>query len=138
MSTIGRRLPGAGAVSTAIGAGRVLLGVAFFASPTAAVRVLGVDSASAKRMAFLARMTAARDVGLGIGTLASRGRPQARLWLAVGAAADGVDAFVIAAATKNGLTRGPAAYGTVLGAAAAAALGGWAAGAAGQRVRSRG
>jgi hypothetical protein len=103
-------------------------------APTASVRLLGVDAASAKRMAFLARMAAVRDLGLGVGTLASRGTPQVSLWLAVGAVADGVDSLAVAAATKHGV-RGVSAVGTVLGAAAAAAVGGWA---AVQLSRSRG
>jgi hypothetical protein len=114
-------------VATGIGVGRVVFSGALFAAPTASVRMLGVDSASAKRMTFLARMAAVRDLGLGVGTLASRGTPQVSLWLAAGAVADGVDALVVAGATKRGVTRGLAAVGMVLGATGAAAVGGWAA-----------
>jgi hypothetical protein len=121
------RTPEPEALATSIGVGRLVLSGALFAAPTASARVLGVDSASAKRMAFLARMAAVRDMGIGIGTLASRGTPQVSLWLAVGAVADAVDAVVVAGATKHGVTRGLAAVGTVVGAAGVAAAGGWAA-----------
>lgn len=114
-------------MATGIGAGRVAIGTVLFAAPTTATRMLGVDSASAKRMAFLARMTAARDVSLGIGTLAARGSDQLGLWLAVGALADAADAVAISTATKRGVTRGVSAAAAVLSAVAAAAVGGRAA-----------
>jgi hypothetical protein len=120
-------MPGAEAIAAGMGIGRLVLGGGLLAAPTTAARLLGVDSASAKRMAFLARMAAIRDMGLGVGTLASRGTPQVALWLGVAAAADAVDALVVGAATKQGATRGIVALGTVAGAAAAAGLGGWAA-----------
>lgn len=48
-------------------------------------------------------------------------------WVGVGAAADAVDALAIAAATRHGVTRGIAALATVVGAAATAGVGVWAA-----------
>ena len=128
MSTFARRFPDAATLAAGIGTGRLVLSGALFAAPTASVRMLGVDSASAKRMTFLVRMAAIRDMGLGVGTLASRGTPQVAVWLAVGSAADAVDAIVVAAATKQGVTRGLSAFGTVVGAVGAAVAGGWAAG----------
>jgi hypothetical protein len=104
-----------------IGSGRLALGGAFLAAPVAAVRVLGVDSATAKRIAFLARMMAARDVALGAGTAASAaGRPGP--WLLGGAFADAVDAAVLARALRSGRARGPIAAVTAGGAAVAAAV----------------
>jgi hypothetical protein len=123
LSVSARRIPDADTMATGFGVGRLVLSGALLAAPTGSVRLLGVDSASAKRMAFLARMAAVRDMGLGIGTLASRNTPQLPLWLAVGAAADGVDALALAAATKQGVTRGPAGVAAVVTAAAAAVLG---------------
>lgn len=74
-------------IGVAVGAGRVAVGVGFLAVPAVSVRILGVDASTARRMRFLARMTAARDVGLGVGTLAAgRGRP-AGPWLLAGALA---------------------------------------------------
>jgi len=115
------------AVALAIGVGRVVIGTTFLLAPRFSVRVLGVDAGSAKRMSFLARMAAARDIGLGAGTLDAGPTPAARAWLLAGAAADAVDAVVIAAAIKRGVTRGVPAAGLVAGAAGAAAAGVWAA-----------
>jgi hypothetical protein len=51
-----------------------------------------------------------------------------------------VDALVLAAATRHGVTRGVAALGTIAVATAAAVIGGWAAGQrpTGRRLRFRG
>jgi hypothetical protein len=112
-----------GAFARAIGLGRLLAGGAFLAAPVAATRALGLDTATAKRVAFLARMMAARDVAIGAGTTASGlrgGRPAG--WLLAGAAADAADAVVIAAAIRDGRARGPVAAGVVAIAAGAAAV----------------
>jgi hypothetical protein len=114
-------------IAVAIGVGRIVIGTTFLLAPRFSVRILGVDAASAKRMAFLARMTAARDIGLGAGTLdAARSRAVVP-WLLAGAAADTVDALAVAGAIKRGVARGVPAAGTVVGAAMAAAVGVWAA-----------
>ena len=115
------------AVALGIGAGRVVMGTTFLLAPRFSVRILGVDAASAKRMTFLARMAAARDIGLGAGTLDAGPTAAAAPWLLAGAAADTVDALVIAGAMKRGVTRGIPAAGLVVGAAATAAVGVWAA-----------
>jgi hypothetical protein len=115
------------AVRLGTGAIRLLLGAGFLTAPTTAVRVLGVDLPTATRMRFLARMTAARDLGLGAGTLAAGPGAGAASWLAASAAADAVDAVAIAVAMRQGVTRGPAAGVTVAGAAVSAAAGVWAA-----------
>ncbi len=109
-------------VSTAraIGVARLVIGGGLLAAPVAATRAYGVDSATAKRTAYLARMAAARDIGLGVGTLVGRDRS---LWLAMGAAADAVDAVAIGAALRQGTVRGLPAAGTVPAAAVAAAVG---------------
>src|SRR6478672_12278158 len=59
VSVVRKFLPSARTVATGIGLGRVAIGAAFLAAPTVSVRILGVSNATAKRMAFLARMTAA-------------------------------------------------------------------------------
>ena len=120
-------LPDAETVAAAIGLGRVLLGGGFLAAPVASTRFLGADSASAKRMAFLARMTAARDIALGAGTLATARERSGALWVAAGAAADAADAVAIAAGLRRGTLRGVGAIGMVFGAAGASAVGFWAA-----------
>ena len=114
-------------ISRAIGVGRLVIGSTLLLAPVLSVRMLGTDSATAKRMSFLARTTAARDIGLGLGTLLGGGDRERALWLGVGAAADAADAVVIAAAMRQGTTRGALAVGIVAGAAAVAAAGFWAA-----------
>jgi len=106
-----------------IGLGRVVLGGGFLLAPVASTRVLGVDTATAKRVTFLAQMMAARDVAIGAGTAAASvgGRNPAG-WLLAGAAADAVDAAAIAGALRAGRVRGPVATGLVGGAAALAAV----------------
>jgi hypothetical protein len=114
-------------VARSIGVGRLVVGGTFLVAPKLSVRILGVDSGTAKRMTFLARMAAARDIGLGVGTLNAGPGAAAVPWLLVGAAADAVDAAVIAGAMRHGTTRGVAAAGIVVGAAVTAAVGVWAA-----------
>ena len=92
--------------------------------PVEGARSLGVDTATAKRMEFLSRMMAGRDVVIGVGTLVSR-RPAG--WLAAGAVADAIDAAVIAQARRDGRASGPIAAAMVPGAAALALVGGVAA-----------
>ncbi|MDP9094852.1 MAG: hypothetical protein M3N95_18420 [Actinomycetota bacterium] len=129
-----RRLPPARSVGLAIGVGRTLIGASFLAAPVTALRVLGVDSATAARTSWLSRMTAARDGVLGAGTLmsAATGRGAAP-WLVAGAVADVADAAVIAAAVRSRRLGGVVALGMVGAAGAAAAAGLWAAAAAARR-----
>jgi hypothetical protein len=115
----------AGRVATAIGVGRLALGMAFLVAPTLSVQILGVDTEAATRMRFLARMTAARDLGLGAGTLAAGGGRAAAPWLVAGGFADAVDAVAIAAALRTGTTRGGPAVVIAVGAAATALVAGW-------------
>ena len=109
-------------VARSIGLGRVAIGIGFLADPVTSVRVLGVDTASAKRMSFLARMTAGRDIVLGAGTLAARTPSAQAGWLAAGAVADGIDAVVIGACLRSGTLRGAPAAGIAVGAVGAAGL----------------
>jgi hypothetical protein len=85
-----------------LAAGRIGMGAAFLAFPDGSLRMLGVDRASAARTAWLARMTAARDVALGVGVLGAavtrRGRVPA---LVVTALADATDAVVLATAARE-------------------------------------
>jgi hypothetical protein len=115
----------AGRLATAIGIGRLALGTAFLVAPTVSARILGVDAGAASRMRFLARMTAARDLGLGAGTLAAGPGRAAAPWLVAGGFADAVDAVAIAAALRTGTTRGVPAAAIAVGAAATALVAGW-------------
>ncbi|MGH8959695.1 MAG: hypothetical protein ACRDWT_00555 [Jatrophihabitantaceae bacterium] len=116
-----RRLLARHALARSIGLGRLVFGTALLLAPVASTRVLGLDTATAKRVSFLARMTAARDIAIGAGTAAAAGRRPVG-WLLAGAAADACDAVVIAQALRSGRLRGPIATGVVGGAAAVSAL----------------
>jgi hypothetical protein len=113
-------------VAAAIGMGRTLLGAAALAAPVAATRVLGLDSATAKRVTLLARMAAARDIGIGAGTLAAGtlapDRAGAAWWLVAGAFADAVDAAAMAGALRRGTVRGLPAAGIAVGAGVSAGI----------------
>ncbi len=115
------------AVAFGLALGRVGIGAVFLAAPVLSVRVLGVDTATARRIRFLARMAAARDIALGAGVLTADAAPDAAPWLLAGAAADLVDAVVITAAVRQGALRRLPAGAVALGAAVAAAAGTWAA-----------
>lgn len=123
------RLPSARTMGLAIGAGRTAVGAAFLAAPELSVRVLGLDTATARRVTWLAQMTAARDAALGAGTLAAtaRGSRSAGGWLLAGAVADFADAAVLATALRRGRLRGAATTGIAVGAVLAAGVAGWAA-----------
>jgi hypothetical protein len=121
------RTPAPGRVATLIGLGRLGIGAAFLADPVSSVRILGVDSASAKRMTFLARMTAGRDIVLGLGAVAARSPRGKAGWLAAGALADAIDAAVLTAGLRSGQLRGAPAAGIAVGATGAAVVAAYAA-----------
>jgi hypothetical protein len=127
VSIVAGFIPSPQTVAVGIGVGRLLVGSTFLLAPRFSVRILGVDAASAKRMTFLARMAAGRDIALGAGTLDAGTTSAAAPWLLAGAAADAVDALAIAAAMRRGVARGVPAAGIVVGAAMTAAVGVWAA-----------
>lgn len=119
--------PSARTVGIAIGAGRAALGAGFLLAPVASVRVLGLDTATAQRVTWLAQMAAVRDGALGAGTAAATARGRGGGWLLAGAASDLTDAVVISAALRQGRLRGVRAQAVVGFAAAMAAMAGWAA-----------
>lgn len=84
---------------------RAAAGAAMLAAPARVPRVLGVDSASATRMAWATRMLGVREVALGLGSAAAQRRPDAaaaRLWVWAGLCTDAVDALTLAAGTARG------------------------------------
>jgi hypothetical protein len=90
------RLPG-----LMIGLGRVGLGLGFLAMPETSTKVLGLDAATAARMTWMARMMAARDVALGVGTVLGVAYDRdGDVWLLAGAACDAADALAIAGAIR--------------------------------------
>jgi hypothetical protein len=124
----GRRfLSRAQGIGAAIGAARVAVGVTCMVAPVTSVRVLGVDTATAKRVTYLARLAAARDIALGAGALADVRRGAGPGWLLAGAGTDVADALLIAGALRSGKVRGFGASGIALGALASAGMGLWAA-----------
>lgn len=107
-----------------LGAGRLGLGAAFLAFPAGSVRLLGVDSASAARMAWLARLAAARDIALGAGVVGAavthRGRIPA---LVATSLCDAADAVVVAGAAREHRVDRLRGYAMAGGAAGAALVG---------------
>ncbi|PZS15368.1 MAG: hypothetical protein DLM57_12890 [Pseudonocardiales bacterium] len=116
-----RRLPSARTIGLTVGAGRAAIGAIFLAAPVSSVRLLGLDTATATRVTWLARMTAARDGVLGAGTLVSSARREgAGGWLLAGSVSDAVDAVVLVAALRDGKVRGRRAQAITAGAIGAA------------------
>ncbi len=119
----------------ALALGRCAVGTTVFAAPTVLARGLGVDSVTAERTAWIARLFGIRDVSLGLALLRishrSSGRPAGGLWgsgvdaalreaLVLGAVCDAGDAIAVAAALKAKTVRPVPALltvGTALGAA---------------------
>jgi peptide-methionine (R)-S-oxide reductase len=84
---------------------RTAVGVTMITRPRTLPRVLGVDSATASRMAWSAQMLGAREVALGLGAFVALRRPDrraARLWLLAGLLSDAVDALAVGAAAAQG------------------------------------
>lgn len=102
-----------------IAAGRVAIGVGTLARPDLFPRLLGVDSGTAARMAWLGRMFGAREVALGLGLLRASGPTAEREWLLGGAISDAVDAVAFAGALRAGVVRRPLAAAFVAAALAA-------------------
>jgi hypothetical protein len=120
-----------------IGLARAGLGVSLLTAPVPLIRMVGVDTATARRMAWVTRLAAARDLALGVGTVAAvRGiaageeAHDAARWVAIAAAADVADTVIITAALRSGrfgsirgsLMAASAVGGAVLGAVAAVGL----------------
>src|SRR3954452_17939226 len=96
-----------GVMARHVAAGRVATAAFCLAAPVPAARLLGVDTATASRVAWLTRMMAVRDGALGLGALLAQRRGRdVGLWLLGGAVSDAVDAVVIAGALKQGRVKG--------------------------------
>ncbi len=122
------RLPSARTIGICVGATRLTIGAVFLAAPVASVRLMGLDSATAARVSWLARMTAARDGVLGAGTLASSAsRSGAVGWLLAGSISDAADAAVLVSALRQGKLGGWRAQAISAGAVGAAIVAGAAA-----------
>ncbi|MGI8680093.1 MAG: hypothetical protein ACR2LX_15695 [Jatrophihabitans sp.] len=120
---IPRSGPGPRSLAVQLGAGRALIAAAIVAAPVPAARLLGADTATARRITWLTRMMGVRDGILGVGGLDSvRREVGATQWLLGAGVADAVDALVIGAALKQGRARGVVPAAVVLGAGASAAV----------------
>ena len=85
--------------------GRTAAGVVMVGAPTRLPRALGVDSATSTRMAWAVQMLGAREVALGLGTLAALRSPDrrgARLWLLGAVLSDAVDVLAVGRAVASG------------------------------------
>ena len=117
-------IPEPDAMAFQLAAGRTVAGGAMLALPVLSARLLGTDSATAKRVAWLTRMMAVRDAAIGAGGLAAaRGTGSPTPWIVAGAVADAVDAVVLTQALRQGRVKGLAAAAVVPVAAGAAAVG---------------
>jgi hypothetical protein len=118
------RTPEADALAVQLSAGRTGAGAVILALPVLSARLLGADSATAKRVSWLTRMMAVRDAAIGAGGLAAaRGKSSAAPWLIAGAVADTVDAVVLTQARRQGRVKGLTAAAVVPIAAGSAAVG---------------
>jgi hypothetical protein len=97
-------------------AGRMAIGAAVAARPEVLARGFRVDSATARRTAWLARMFGVRDMVLGAGTLFSLGRSGAPgPWLLASAVSDAGDAAALTGAIRRRqVSVPPAALGAVM------------------------
>jgi hypothetical protein len=119
-----------------LGLGRLAVGGAFLAFPVGSVRLLGVDSAAAARMSWLARMAAVRDLALGAGVLSAAVTHRSRVpALLASALVDAADAALIALAARD--ARVDRVRGIAMAAGAAAASGAGIAAAADVLTRRR-
>jgi hypothetical protein len=91
-----------------LAAGRAGAGTVMVLRPRSLPQLLGVDSATAARTSWAIQMLGAREVALGLGTLAALRRPDraaSRLWLAGGLLSDAVDVLAVGGALARGRVR---------------------------------
>ena len=102
------QIPDEGAVALQIAAGRTLIAASIMAAPVITGRVMGTDTATARRVTWLTRMMAIRDGAIGAGGVlaARRSGAAAAPWLLAGAASDLVDAVVVGKALRDGRIKG--------------------------------
>ena len=106
--------------------GRAGVGLIMIARPRVLPELLGVDSATSVRMGWSTQMLGARELAVGLGTLAALRWPDrraARLWLAGGVLCDAVDALAVGGALAKGRVSKASGGAVVAVALAAVALG---------------
>lgn len=100
------RLPDPQSTAGHIAAGRTAIAASMLAAPVASARLMGTDTATARRVVWLTRMMAVRDGALGAGGALAARRGSARPWLLAGAVCDTVDAMVLGSALRQGRLKG--------------------------------
>jgi hypothetical protein len=105
--------------------GRTGAGVVMVVRPRALPQSLGVDSATAARTGWVVQMLGAREIALGLGTLAAgrAGDRSARLWIAAGVLSDAVDVLAVGGALAKGRVSKGTGLGLLAVAGGAVALG---------------
>jgi peptide-methionine (R)-S-oxide reductase len=89
-------------VARLFAAGRVAAGAAVLLRPEALARALRVDTSTARRTSWLARMFGIRDLALGAGTLFALTRGGQPLpWLLASAASDAVDTTALGSGLRS-------------------------------------
>lgn len=107
--------------SALLGALRIAFGVVFLVRPALVPRLLGLDTVTARRVAWLSRMVGAREVTLGGGLLSAALRGgDTRPWLLAAGASDALDAVGVTAACRAGAVSAVPAAATVLAGVAGA------------------
>lgn len=90
-------------VVPALGITRLVIGAGMIVNPAGLGKALGLSDERAREAGWLARLAGAREIGIGLGTLAAwrSGAPTAG-WVAAQAISDGSDAVAFAAASARG------------------------------------
>jgi hypothetical protein len=90
-------------VVPALGVTRIVIGAGMIVNPAGLGKALGLSDERAKEAGWLARLAGAREIGIGLGTLAAwrAGAPTAG-WVAAQAISDGSDAVAFAVVASRG------------------------------------
>ena len=91
------------AVVPALGVTRLVIGAGMILNPAGLGKALGLSDEQAQQAGWLARLAGAREIGIGLGTLAAwrSGAPTAG-WVAAQAISDGSDAVAFTAMAVQG------------------------------------
>lgn len=90
-------------VVPALGITRLVIGAGMIINPAGLGKALGLSDERAREAGWLARLAGAREIGIGLGTLAAwrSGAPTAG-WVAAQAISDGSDAVAFAVSATRG------------------------------------
>jgi hypothetical protein len=109
--------------------GRAGAGAVMVLRPRTLPQLMGVDSATAARIAWSLQMLGARELALGLGTLVSLRRMEqgaSRAWVAAGVLCDAVDVLAVAGALARGRVSKGTGTAVLAVSAGAVGLGAWA------------